>query len=384
MVAGMDLEMSRRRVLATAVPALVGSVMIGSCARTSRQSSTSTLPTDSAVPIAAAPEPAPPATVSSASSTLVEEIVVSESQPISSTSVAIPTMWSNADFGVLDEMISATSGEAVIIVEGHETIHEWYRTDETYARDVASAQKSMLSMLVGRAIAEGLFELDTLIDQLLGPDWTDHGDTSSITVRQLLTMTSGLDNDLNVIASPGAAWLYSDAFAQLFTVLARTTGRDLNDVAREWLFDPAGAQTAQFYDRPAGRFAPIGLRATARDLAAIGNFVLDEPSSIASWLAESFTPSQDLNLSYGYLWWLNGQASHLLPGQVQAPTSGPLIPTAPTDLVAALGKDDQKLYVSRELNLVVARLGGKAAARSRDALSSFDSELWALILELRG
>ena len=40
--------------------------------------------------------------------------------------------------------------------------------------------------------------------------------------------------------------------------------------------------------------------------------------------------------------------------------AGPLIPTAPADLVAALGKADQKLYIPRALDLVVARLGDKA------------------------
>ena len=74
----------------------------------------------------------------------------------------------------------------------------------------------------------------------------------------------------------------------------------------------------------------------------------------------------------------------MLPGPSRNVTQSSLIPTAPEDLVAALGKDDQKLYVSRDLDLVVARLGGKAARRSLNALSSFDSELWTMLLELRG
>ncbi len=63
------------------------------------------------------------------------------------------------------------------------TVHEWYRTDDTYARDIASAQKSVLSLLVGRAIGDGIIGIDTLVDDVLGPGWTPHGQTSGITVR---------------------------------------------------------------------------------------------------------------------------------------------------------------------------------------------------------
>jgi hypothetical protein len=59
---------------------------------------------------------------------------------------------------------------------------------------------------------------------------------------------------------------------------------------------------------------------------------------------------------------------------VSAP--GPLVPDAPSDLVAGLGQDDQKLYVCRSLDLVVTRIGDNAGPTSTDALSGFDNELW--------
>ena len=90
------------------------------------------------------------------------------------------------------------------------------------------------------------------------------------------------------------------------------------------------------------------------------------------------TPSQPLNRSYGYLWWLNGQPSYQLPGS-QVTLPGPLIPAAPSDLIAALGKNDQKIYVVPSLGLVVVRQGQSAGA-SRLAASSFDNELWTKIM----
>jgi hypothetical protein len=88
-------------------------------------------------------------------------------------------------------------------------------------------------------------------------------------------------------------------------------------------------------------------------------------------------PSQTFNLAYGQLWWLNGQASYIVPEGLAF--DGPLIPNASSDLVAALGKDDQKLYVCRSLDLVVVRLGAKADPTARLALSEFDNDLWALL-----
>jgi hypothetical protein len=73
----------------------------------------------------------------------------------------------------------------------------------------------------------------------------------------------------------------------------------------------------------------------------------------------------------------------MLPGPTPPVRPGPLIPTAPVDLVAALGKGDQKLYVSRALELVVVRLGDKADPESRPALSTFDAALWAILDRLR-
>jgi hypothetical protein len=52
-------------------------------------------------------------------------------------------------------------------------------------------------------------------------------------------------------------------------------------------------------------------------------------------------------------------------------------------LVAALGKDHQKIYVSRDGRLVLVRPGGRAGSRRTQSLSDFDPELWRLVLVAR-
>jgi CubicO group peptidase (beta-lactamase class C family) len=89
------------------------------------------------------------------------------------------------------------------------------------------------------------------------------------------------------------------------------------------------------------------------------------------------TTSQTINQSYGYLWWLNGKSSYRLP-QSQFQFSGSIIPSAPSDTYAALGKNDQKIYVVPSKKMVVIRMGDAADAVNM-ALSDFDDVLWQKI-----
>jgi len=301
--------------------------------------------------------------------------------------------WAQADFEALDRFVADTSGAALLIIERGRLVHEWYRDgDPQFRRDIASAQKSVIALLVGRAIDDGLVSLDTPIVDVLGPDWVPTGDAPDVHVEHLLSMTSGLDHQLREFAPPGEVWQYSNAFAKLADVLeAVTSGKPLDELARSWLFGPAGAPTAMFRTRPSAATAeadaaPFGLVASAADLAAIGDLVLAGGGTAVSsgWVAAALSPSSSLNPSYGYLWWLNGQDGFRLPGRNAPLEPGPLLPTAPEDLVAALGADDQKLYVSRQLELVVVRLGDKATPAGEPALSRFDDDLWTRLLTARG
>jgi hypothetical protein len=66
--------------------------------------------------------------------------------------------------------------------------------------------------------------------------------------------------------------------------------------------------------------------------------------------------SQQLNLSYGYLWWLNGKPSFMSPGsQLVIPAA--ITPNAPADMYAAMGKNGQYINVVPSQRLVVLRMG---------------------------
>jgi len=148
----------------------------------------------------------------------------------------------------------------------------------------------------------------------------------------------------------------------LDSILINATGQNLNGLVQNRIRAQTGIQ---------GFFYPFGdnnvfvskPRSMARYGVLIqghgrwnGSAVLD-----SSWVHAMISPSQNINPAYGLLWWLNGQSAHRLP-QSQFLFPGPLLPNAPSDAVAALGRDGQILFVVPSLDLVVVRMGKSPAS----------------------
>ena len=56
------------------------------------------------------------------------------------------------------------------------------------------------------------------------------------------------------------------------------------------------------------------------------------------------------------MWWPNGKTQFILPGR-QTKYPGPLVPAAPADMYAAMGAEDQRIYVVPSKKLVIIRMG---------------------------
>lgn len=85
--------------------------------------------------------------------------------------------------------------------------------------------------------------------------------------------------------------------------------------------------------------------------------------------------SQDINLLYGYLWWLNGKNKLMLP-TLQVMFNRDLNEYAPKDMYAALGKNDQKIYIVPSENLVIVRLGDLGTDDDNPVPIIYDEQLW--------
>lgn len=233
--------------------------------------------------------------------------------------------------------------------------------------DVASVQKSVLSFLLGVAVHGGTVDVNAPVSQYLGGGWSRAGadGEAAITLRHLLTMTSGLTPALKAEAGAGEKWSYNTrAYSVLVGVLEAATGKDINALTRDWLTGPTGMTESDWRDRPWVEASvdanTRGFVTSARDLARFGVLMLNggfwsEQDLLPDkrYLADALSPSQPLNPAYGYLWWLNGQPVQNA-GRGLAPS---LVPPAPADLYAAQGALGRKLFVVPSLNLVVTRLG---------------------------
>ncbi|WP_345124843.1 serine hydrolase [Hymenobacter antarcticus] len=288
------------------------------------------------------------------------------------------------------------SKSLLILKDGRMVVEQYYGT---YAADSAwywaSAGKSLTATLVGLARQDGMLSLTDSTSKYLGR-WTSapRPQQRQILISHQLTMTTGLDDSppapcnneittpgcLRYLTTPATRWAYhTGAYRTLQDMLVQASG---------------AASITQYTNQRLGlRIGMAGLWANdvyyskARSMARFGLFILARGAwngtqimTDTAYFRRMTTPSQALNRSYGYLWWLNGQASYKLPGS-QATLPGPLIPAAPADLIAALGKNDQKIYVVPSLGLVVVRQGNSAGA-SRLAASSFDTELWTKIMAM--
>lgn len=296
---------------------------------------------------------------------------------------------------------SKRSQSVVLLTGGRLVAEQQWGVPADYSRDIASAQKSVVAVLLAIAAEKHLLTYETPVNDLLGGGWThaSASDVSRIKVRHLMGMTSGLDAKLEVVAEPGSVWAYNNnAYHRLQRVVAAAAGSDLESVTRSWLWDQIGVRRARWEERPQGGGALttgpdgeplIGLVMNAYDLARFGLLVErrgqwgDRRLLSEGSVDELLRPSSSLNPSYGLLWWLNGQDGHRLPGVNPPLEPGPLAPGGPPDTAAALGANDQKAYVMRSLDSVLTRLGQSANGQLIASLSGFDGEWLSLIASSR-
>lgn len=264
---------------------------------------------------------------------------------------------------------------------GHSPTTNWYW---------ASAGKTLTSTLTGIAEQEGFINTNNKASDYIGTAWTSEtlAQENLITCKHLLTMTSGIEDiangddvspsKLTYKADAGTRWAYHNVYVKLQDVIAQATGQSWSNYFNSKLRDKIGMNGVWLtLDNN------IVYYSTTRSIARFGLLMLNKGKwENTTILNEAFfnsatTTSQNINLSYGYLWWLNGKSSYHLP-QSQLQFSGSIIPNGPNDMFMALGKNDQKIYVIPSKKMVVIRMGD-AADNVNLALSDFDNTLWEKI-----
>ncbi|MGJ4858586.1 serine hydrolase domain-containing protein [Labrys sp. La1] len=253
--------------------------------------------------------------------------------------------------------------------------------------DLRSISKSVVSLLFGIALDKGwIGSIDQPVLVVL-PVYADLAtpEKRGITLRHLLTMSPGLawneqlayDNPANsesrmdmakdpcryaleqpVAHDPGLVWTYSGGTTGLLAcVLQQATGKPLDELARENLFEPMGITKVEWarYPQNGGPVAASGLRLLPADTLKFGQLVLDKGAwkgrqiVSANWIEMATAPQINAPgaMFYGFQFWLGRSlADH-----------------RSVDWIAGFGYGGQRLFIVPSLDLTVmvhaGRYGGQ-------------------------
>lgn len=282
--------------------------------------------------------------------------------------------WCQPAIDSLYQMLDENQTNAFILLKDGKIVLEKYFGTFTATSPWywASAGKTITSFMVGMAQQENYLSIDDTTSNYLGAGWTicPQDKEEKITIRNQLTMTSGLNDDvpdhyctldtcLSYLADAGTRWAYHNGpYTLLDSVIQLATGYTLNNYTTQKLKNPTGMT---------GTFVTVDYNhvffSTARSMARFGLLILNNGNwngnqimTDTNYFQQMTTPSQFLNPSYGYLWWLNGQSGFLMPGS-QFLFPGSWSPNAPSDMIAALGKNGQFINVVPSKNMVWIRMG---------------------------
>ncbi|MBT3174233.1 MAG: serine hydrolase [Lentimicrobiaceae bacterium] len=253
----------------------------------------------------------------------------------------------------------------------------------------ASAGKTLTAALVGIAQQDGYLNINDKTSDYLGKGWTSMSTEKEdlITIKNQLTMTSGLNYNipdlvcteplcLEYKSDAGTQWFYHNApYTLLEEVVSNSTGINYNLYTDQKIESIIGMD---------GYWITSGFNnvywSSARDMARFGLLILNKGNwngikilHDENYYNQMVNSSQDLNPSYGYLWWLNGKSSIIFP-VLSASFDISLSANAPSDLIVAMGKNGQFVDISPSQSLVVIRMG---EAPNENALPiEFHDEMW--------
>jgi CubicO group peptidase (beta-lactamase class C family) len=204
----------------------------------------------------------------------------------------------------------------------------------------ASLTKPVVAWIVLQLVDEGVLRLDQpLAEVLLLPELADDPRAQDITVRMILSHSSGLpnwrwDRPLTIQFDPGTAFQYSgEGFVWLARVVEKVTGTSLEELAERRVFGPLGMTSSSLVwqerfaddlavghekngmareaDMQAEPNAASSLLTTGRDYAIFLQAILEGRGVSQELLGQAFSPQVEVapSVSWGLGWGLQETGS---------------------------------------------------------------------------
>ena len=319
--------------------------------------------------------------------------------PLPTRAPAVEAMRAAAEYS------KSQTGQAMVVMFDGKVIFEQYDNGGASEKPhyLASGQKVFIGPAAVAAVQDGLIKLDNPAVENI-PEWKNDPEKSTITYRQLLSMTSGLAHPTSddekkmpwkkkiampMAAKPGEHFEYGGYELGVFAYALehKLAPESFSQYLKRRILDPIGIKIPA-RPRAADGSPTVGPgNVTARDWATYGEFIRRE----GNWnnqqildpvlLRDCFKGSK-ANPAYGLTWWLKSPVSEELIRTADAEVTKKWGKVAncnwlPDDLVAALGAGTQRLYIMPSLKLVVVR-------QANDRSGGFhDLEFLSLLLRNR-
>jgi Beta-lactamase len=279
-------------------------------------------------------------------------------------------------YGAAAAYAAERRGVSMLVMQDGKVMFENYPAPGASEKswEMASGTKSFTGIMAALASADGMLDIDEPAAKTL-PEWKNDA-RSKITIRHLLTLTSGLKGEgevarppayLDAIKAqsgdePGAKFQYGptpfQCFGEIMKRKLKAAGKPEDPVM--WLqgrlFDGLGIRPADWKRGADGNpFLPQGAHFNALSWAKFGQWVMDGAKGADPKVYTALFEATKANPGYGLSWWL------LRPGLIgPSPRSGidgDAIGQAATgeDIVMAAGAGDQRLYLLRKKRVVIAR-----------------------------
>jgi CubicO group peptidase (beta-lactamase class C family) len=272
--------------------------------------------------------------------------------------IAVPLMllWSasgacvtppvEVDQPALDALVveaKKANSTSLVIMHRGKVIHESYKSGRSARVEAMSVTKSVVSLAIGRLLTTGKIKSIDDKAHTFYPEW-NQGRKAQITIRHLLNHTSGLQSEANtqeiyrspnfvqlalaaeLTSAPGAVFNYNNkAMSILAGIVQIASGQRLDQYVQTELFQPLGiSDTTWLLDKAGNPHAMAGLQIHARDLAKLGQLMLQEGTwdgkqlISREWVKESTSAGSAVFAGCGLLWWLEGERDDYVvePGMV--------------------------------------------------------------------
>ncbi len=224
-----------------------------------------------------------------------------------------------------------SESNSLVLIQGGQTIYSNFFGGRDEVRSVQSITKSVCALAIAALLDQGkIYSLDLPMSTWI-PEWTFHNQKSKITLRMILSHTSGLPDvdtettfwskansvqaaiETELIAEPGSQYLYSNIGTSLLeAVIAQASSKSVTEFVGKTLFAPLIIQDSRWdTDKVGQELTSGGLYLSTNDLVKIGTLLLNNGFYADQLLSperiEHLTTRSQPFFAYGLLFWLAPQ-----------------------------------------------------------------------------